>query len=61
MGRVAVAEVLDLPFKVFFLMRGADSGVDDLFLLGWLFVIVTKELENVVTEVDSFSSRESFA
>lgn len=48
MRRVAVAEVLDLPFNVFFLMRRADSGLGDVFLLVWLVVIVTKFKETFV-------------
>lgn len=57
MGRVAVLEVRDLAVEVFFLVGGADSGVDDFFLLRTLLVVlVAEELKNVVLEVEAFAS-----
>lgn len=54
---VAPLEVLDLPLEVFLLVRGADAGVDDFFLLGALIVaVVAEELEDVVSEVQALAS-----
>lgn len=60
MGRVAALEVCDLAVEVFFLVGGADSRVDDLFLLDDA-ACVAEELEDVVSEVETFSAGEAFA
>jgi hypothetical protein len=57
--RIAVLEVSDLTFEVFFLVRGTDSGVDDLSLL--CVVCVAEELEDVVSEVEALSTGEALA
>lgn len=53
--------VLDLPLEVFLLVRGADSGVDEFFLLTGLVVVVTEELEDVVLEVEALASGQALA
>ena len=55
----AVLETFDLAFKVFFSVRGADSGVDDRFLDS-LAAILTKAPEDVIAEVEPLASGECF-
>lgn len=64
-GGVAASEVLDLALEVFFLVRRADPGVDDLLFpvvcASSVVAAIAEEPEDVVVQVEPLSSWQSLA